>query len=1042
MSLLNSKAITRRLNKIKDNREKKKKSYENNSGNWEYTAYKHVPEATILRDLTTQNSFNPKEVNNIRFPPKTKEQEILEKGTKLNTKDKIILKNYTDIKMCAINKDIVDIKTLGFAAKPSTNEGRKYLLLHTLDTMLQKKNTEGVANIYLRLNEDEFVNISMFDKEYNEQIEEMNRIVKTVNLIELQFTKFYSQMPPLNKKGFTKFDKWQEDVIDNVDKNISTVVNAPTSAGKTVLSGYAITKGDVLFVVPTDALAWQMAAYITNILGSCVPILTKTHQTCPGRDDMIALLKKSSAIVGTPDCILDFLPTLGDKQFKWIIFDEIHMIGKPEGSGMEQIAKIFPNTPVLALSATIGNTDELVDWFKKISPNQPVEKVVCDKRFFNLQRYYYDNSSNELVSLHPLALITEEQIADKSILSKNLQPTPLYAWDLAMKLKTKLGDLDPNIYFSVTKRIELDDATVYFNKLIEHIVELYTTDRQFVMDIINSYKNEQVVSNAVDLVNLAYKLKENDKAPAIFFQENTIVCLQMVYDFAKDIEERENTKYPKLFQERLKIAQQARRLDKNKIDESSKVDSDKNTKKALKEMIGKTKLKKDGYGVSSIQQTKHESIVVPALQEPHPDFILSPAQYFTEGIVEKWYSDLKKYFPNTGEYYHWIIKLLWRGVGVYAKGLPDPYLRLVQTLACMKQLAIVFSDKSLVFGVSMPFRTAVIIRDSKSDDTCDSMLFHQMSGRAGRRGLDKEGNVVFAGYSWSRIKELSISTIPIITGTDNVIYTIPHANKLALLSGSKQEWENTCKNFLDKTISVEDTNEFLDGIKSNYMPGGGWSFALNDDINHLHMNWRFRSSEDSVLVSFLIPYFRRAFEGKDHTKEQTQILLAHFLLRFISTKPATKEEDILVDPAILSESPYDMIIPMLEELQISVPAKVDNKIFLSIQMNSIITTSTKQTDVLRQRLVDFGEKIKHIQHYCYHSKIICLSKIMGKLLTRIWWIYHTSSPIMKSFTSFNVEPIDEASNEESSNEENSNEDDSELYESDSDNESSEDEDED
>ena len=94
MSLINSKAITRRLNKIKDEREKKKKTYENDRGNWEYTAYKNVPEATILRDLTTQNSFNPKEVNNIRFPPKTKEQEILEKGIKLNTKDKIILKKY------------------------------------------------------------------------------------------------------------------------------------------------------------------------------------------------------------------------------------------------------------------------------------------------------------------------------------------------------------------------------------------------------------------------------------------------------------------------------------------------------------------------------------------------------------------------------------------------------------------------------------------------------------------------------------------------------------------------------------------------------------------------------------------------------------------------------------------------------------------------------------------------------------------------------------------------------------------------------------
>ena len=124
------------------------------------------------------------------------------------------------------------------------------------------------------------------------------------------------------------------------------------------------------------------------------------------------------------------------------------MIGKPEGSAMEHIAKILYDVPKLALSATIGNTDELVEWFQKISPQQKVEKVICDKRFFNLQRSYYDTSKDELITLHPLALIEEHQIADGSIMNNNLQPTPPNAWDLAMNIKSKIdfGELDPNIY--------------------------------------------------------------------------------------------------------------------------------------------------------------------------------------------------------------------------------------------------------------------------------------------------------------------------------------------------------------------------------------------------------------------------------------------------------------------------------------------------------------------------------------------------------------------------------------------------------------------
>ena len=998
MSLLKNRSLIRNLKNIELKRTEKKKTAENNSGNWEYTPYKRVPEATILRDLTSPNSFNPKDVETIRNPIKSKEQEILEKGGKINSKDKIILENSITMRCNAIKKDIEEIKKLGFNAKPSTNEGRKYLILYTLSYQLQKKNTEMIANIYLRLNEDEFINITNFDKEFEEQLKEMHNIIKDIDIIKLQFNEFHSQMPPLNKKGFTKFDKWQEDVIDNIDMNVSTVVNAPTSAGKTVLSGYTTTKGDVLFVVPTDALAWQMAAYITSITSTSVPILTKTHQTSSSRDDMIALLKTSRSIVGTPETIIDFLPTLGPKQFKWIVFDEIHMIGKTEGSGMEMIAKVFPNTPVLALSATIGNTDELVEWLAKISPSQPVTKVICDKRFFNLQRYYYNNDSNSMVTLHPLSLIEEAQIEDGSIINKNLQAIPPNAWDLAMKIGTdKLGDLEPHVYFNKPgsfKRIELDEANMYFHKLIQLLVNLYKEDSVYVMSIINSYKYISIENEEVDLLKLAFKLKEDDKTPAIMFQQNTISCLEMVYEFAKSIEEGESIAYPRLLQDRIKLAKKARRIDKSKEDKV--VDEDKNTKKALKEMIGKTKLKKDGYGVSSVAKTNMETIEVPALQEPHIDFILNPVQYFTEDIVEKWVVDLEKYFPNTGDFYHWIIKLLWRGIGVYAKGLPDPYLRLVQTLASQKQLAIVFSDKSLVFGVSMPFRTSVVICDNNMDDL-DSMLFHQMSGRAGRRGLDKEGNVVFAGYSWNRIKELSISSAPIVVGTNDIVYTIPHANKLAKLSDTNMDWYNTAKNFLDKSVSTEDSDEFINGVTSNFLPNGGWAFAFNDDINHLHMNWRFRSSDECVLVSFLIPYFRRAFEGKDHTKEVNQIMLAHFLTRFICVIHSDDDINRLEEPSILSESPYDTILDLLEELQVfNKNVKVDNKIFISIQQNSLLSCSTiQETEKLRDRLQQFADKLKHIQHYCFHSKITCLSKIMGKLLTRIWWIYHTSSPTMK-----------------------------------------------
>lgn len=1022
----------RNTNNLKSKKNKKDKetraAFKNNKGNWEFNFFqkKFDPnhESNIKILLKPENSFNPANVHKYITPEISKRDLIQKKkdnGEHLKSGEKIILDESIKREENAIKNDIKEIedlkandkteeKTQHLTAKPKTKFGKTKLLLETLKYFVKLNNIESIANIYLRLMET--YNFELYEelkKDYKIEIETMNKIVQDVDLIKLQFTKFYSQMPPLNRIGFNSFDKWQIDVIKNIDENISTVVNAPTSAGKSVLAAYTTTKGRTLFVVPTDVLAWQMSAYIGNIIGTNVPIITTTYTTNPSRDKLIEILNKSSCIVGTPDMIVDYLPYLNN-DFKWIVIDEIHMIGKSEGSGMEVIAKILNNIPILALSATIGNTDELVDWFQLISPKQKVEKIICTKRFFNLHKSYFDPDCNDVITLHPLSLIEEEMIADGSILTKSLQPTPPNIWDIALKLKEQfdIGELDPYLYFKRENRIELDDVNLYFSKLLNFIVDSYKENKTTIMNIINNYKYESLSCGTVDVIKLIFKLKEEKKTPTIIFQKNTMACLRIARQLVKDLEDNENKKYPKLSQERLKIVQMAKKIDKHndKLSKSDKATNSKNSdKKELKEMMGGVKLKKAGYNDKPITSEKIENIIPPSLQEPHPDFNLNDNIFFTESDVEDWVDKLKIYFPNTGPFYHPIIKLLWRGIGVYAKGLPEPYLRLVQTLACKKQLAIVVSDISLVFGVSMPFRSVVIIRDDKIEDDLDSMLFHQMCGRAGRRGLDKEGHIIFAGYSWKRIKELSISTAPIVTGSNSIIYTIPQANKLSELSNTNYNWNQACANYLDKTINSEDCAEFMSGLESNFQ--GGWDFAMSQtNINHLHMNWKLRYSEDSIIVSFILPYLRRAFESSSSEQIINQINLAHFLCRFISIKEFTKKSAncVLQDPLILSEAPYNIIASQLEDMQIDIPKKIDGRLYQSIKSNSLFKSNIESdTDELRNNLMEFGMKVQSIQHFCFHSKITGLTKLLGKLLTRIWWIYHSSSPLSKSFITYETE---------------------------------------
>ena len=956
----------------------------NNKGNWEFNFFQKTyedknyninKEATIKVALRPDNGFNPKNIQQYISPDKSKEEVIMDKKKNketLNTKEMIIMTNYIEKQKAAINNDIILIEKYSLGAKPTTKEGKIRLLLHTLDYQIKNNNTDFVANIYLRLMEDQFKLSRDLKQEYRVVLNKMEQIISKIDLIKLQFTKFHTQMPPLNQKGFNKLDDWQIDVINNIDKNMSTVITAPTSAGKSVISGYVTTKGKSMFVVPTDALAWQLSAYIGSILGTNVPILTKTYQTSPVRDDMIELLNKSPSIVGTAETIVDFLPFIKN-DFKWIIFDEVHMIGKKEGSAMEYIAKVLNNVPFLALSATIGNIDSIVEWFQSINKNTVV-KIECTKRFFNLQRYYYDN--DKLNIIHPFALITEEDFITGNIIDKNLEPTPPDVWDLVNELMKEfnLGNMSPYKIFSKEERIHLDKVNIYFKSLLHFMVMTYNDkfidNKPKINRVIESFKKTFNENISFKYSGLLFKLKEEQKLPAIVFQQDTNDCLNLVKEFANNIDTLETNKYPKLLADRIKLTKMVKRnekkQDKEKIDDTME-------KKSLKNMLE--------------SKNNIEEISAPHLQEPHPDFIFNTVQYFSNTTIEGYVEELKQYFPIVNDSYHYIIKLLWRGVGVYCMGLPDPYLRLIQTLANQKQLAVVFSDQSLVFGISMPFRSVVI---SKYKDDLDSMLYHQMAGRAGRRGLDKEGNIIFAGYSWDKIKELSISSMPQIKGCANNLHTIRHANKLSKANDTNYDWSNLVENYLNKTINIREDKDFYKDLNDNY--NGGWNFMNSDDINYNHMMWKLRYNKDCIVLSRILPYIKRYFETKNCIHETNQIEIAHFLCKFICIVETNDSNMYLEEPKLLSIEPYNNIINELDCLQIENYTNIDKRLFLSIQHNSLYT---KNDYKLREQLMEFGNMVKDLQHYYYHTKVVGLAKLLGKLLTRIWWIYHLSSPILQ-----------------------------------------------
>jgi len=999
-----------RINKLGKKGDNKVK-FKDTKGNWEYNHFqkkdKPNEEEKIKKDLRFIGGFDPRKIRNYLDPPKTKEQLIQDKldaGIKINSGDKIIIGNYNEKQNQALQKDINSLEKFSVNATVTTDEGRKRKLIKTLEYVLKKGDKNMITLIYLKLKDSQFQLGIKLEKEYSTILKKMNEFIKDEDdLVKLQMTNLHSSQPPLDQKGFTKLDPFQIDVITNIRNKKSTIVSAPTSSGKSVIAGACFIEGKTLVIVPTDVLAWQMSSYIGDILKTNIPIITCSFQSSPKRKELIELVNRSNAVVGTADSILDFLPMMNIK-FDWIVFDEIHMIGKEEGSSMEHIAKLYSEVPFLALSATIGNVEELKGWFEKLGDKE-VDIVKCDKRFFNLQRYVYFNKDDSFQRVHPLGMIDISELEDGTIMNKSLQPTPPDIWDFAIKLDKviDLKDLKPYKYFNKDDRITLDMSNMYFSKLLEIMMKSYKGKHiKKINQLIEGYQKLSVRTENVDLLQMILHLKKIKKCPAIIFQENSTSCMRLVREFAKQVEMAELNKYPNLVNDRIKDEKKVKKIMKD--NEKNKIDDIPENKR-----------------LKMLMQDNAPNLEVPDIvpvQEPHKDFIFNEDQFFTGAIVEGWVSKLKRYFPNTGDDYHWLIIMLWRGVGVYVKGLPDPYLRLVQSLASAKKLAVVFSDSSLVFGVSMPFRTTVILRDVLTDDTLDSMMYHQMAGRAGRRGLDKEGNVVFAGYSWNRIKELSISSFPIVEGMDTMIYSTNVAqiidNKLEL----NRNWNQLKTNFLYKRITNEVSLNFYNDISENIDDDGGWDFINNDSTDHNYMVWRLRHDIDCITIPMLIPEFIKLFSSLDPNKEKDQVDAALFLSHFINLNNASNSDYILPNCEYLKDGNCSRLKDYADNLGIDIPSEIDSKVYQTIVMNKLLELSNeKEIDELRNTLFRFSEKIKHLQHYFFHTKQVTVTRLLGKLLTRIWWIYHTSSPLMKSWKTYETEksnePIYDSDNSES-----------------------------
>ncbi len=105
------------------------------------------------------------------------------------------------------------------------------------------------------------------------------------------------------------------------------------------------------------------------------------------------------------------------------------------------------------------------------------------------------------------------------------------------------------------------------------------------------------------------------------------------------------------------------------------------------------------------------------------------------------------------------IEYLLQGVASHHAGLLPGWKVLVEKLFQKGLIKVVFATETLAAGINMPARSTIISSISKRTDTGHRTLtpseFLQMSGRAGRRGMDEIGYVTIVGTAFQTPEEVA-----------------------------------------------------------------------------------------------------------------------------------------------------------------------------------------------------------------------------------------------------------------------------------------------
>jgi hypothetical protein len=590
--------------------------------------------------------------------------------------------------------------------------------------------------------------------------------------------------PDSRVEGFVP-DDWQRKLFDSVDKHQSVLVVAPTSSGKTYASYYCMERvlresndGVVVYVAPTKALVNQVAATIYARF--------KNKDMPPGKSvygvftrDYRTNALNSQILITVPECLALLL--LSPRRHSWVknlryvIFDEVHCLAGQAGGFSWECCLLLIRCPFLALSATIEDPGSLCRWLQEMQhfkhtqdiangcekPNDMygVNLVVHPDRHADLKKHIYCEDG-QFHHVHPCAYLDRALIIAEGRIPQSITLSPDEVHELYNAMSSvgsqdpRLNDLHPEVFFSMCTSGFISRKMVRdFEARLKSLLEDWATEDgaafesvvialRMVTEPLGDVSERRFIQE--NFIPFVQRLQEQNMLPAIVFSYNR----SLVHTFFEDATEY----YEDVVRQ---------------YEDSNKENKSEHCKRLGKDGMqdGNPKDKKGNIDCLDFRVSRG----VPGRNKYEASLnLLRNADTRSGSVIGVGHADEKV----VGFIEHRLLRIgckqdhlfprgLSVGIGMHHGGLNAKERSAVEMLFRMKVLNLVFATGTLALGIHMPCKTVVVIGDSPF---LNPLEFHQMSGRAGRRGFDTEGNVVFMGLNERKMRRLLTGKLPRMVG--------------------------------------------------------------------------------------------------------------------------------------------------------------------------------------------------------------------------------------------------------------------------------------